>query len=279
MKKLFLSLIIFTSVSFAAFSNNSDGRRDDRHIGLKELNLTENQQIKVRSLNEEFKNKMDALRADEALSKEAKREKMKELSASKRTQFEAILTTEQKAKMEQMQTKRKDAPRKGRRNMAERPDRMEKNLNLTDSQKTQMRSLNDTFRKQMQELRADNSLDKNTRNTKRKELAASHKEQVRSILTPEQQAKMRNNPERGRKDFNKHRRFHGNKGKVEYRKFDAETNSKLNTLRDNFEKEKKAVELSRIAPEVQRERINELREKYRSERKDIVKNALQKNNS
>lgn len=280
MKKLFLSLIILASVSFTAFSQRPEGRRGgDRTKAVKELNLTEDQQKKAKSLNEEFKTKMGELRADKSLSKDVKREKIKELSASKKTQFQALLTSEQKTKMEQMQEKRKDAPRKGRGHMAERPKRMKEDMNLTDNQKTQMRSLNESFKKQMQDLRADNSLDKDARSAKRKELAASHKEQVKSILTPEQQAKMQNNLEKGRRDFNKQGKFHGKKGRGEHRRFDAETTTKLDNLKENFEKEKKAVELSHIAPDAQKERIKELREKYRDERKEIVKNALQKSNS
>lgn len=279
MKKLFLSLIILGSVSFAAFSQKQDGRRGDRSRVAKELSLTEDQQKKVKSLNEDFKTKMDALKADKSLSKDAKRDKMKDLSESKRNQFQALLTPEQKAKMGEMKDKRKDNPRKERKQRAERPRNKRENLNLTDVQKTQMRSLNESFRKQMQDLRADNSLDKDTRSAKRKELAAAHKVQVQSILTPEQQAKMKNNFDRGHRDFKKHGKFHGKKGRGEHRKFDAETKSKLNVLKENFDKEKKAIELSRIAPDTQKERIKELREKYRDERKEIVKKALQKSDS
>lgn len=276
MKKLFLSLIILASVSLTAFSQKSENRRGNRQNAAKELNLTEDQQQKMKSINEDFKSKIDALKADQSLSKEAKQDKMKELFGTKRTEMQALLTPEQQTKMKEMREKRKNMPRRGHQKFSqrsERPKRMGECLNLSEEQKIKMRSLNESFKKQMQDLRADNSLDKDARNAKRKELATAHKEELNSILTPEQQAKMKNNFEKGRKNFKKDGKFQGKKGRGDRHRLDTETTAKLDELKENFIKEKKAVELSRIAPEAQKERIRELREKYRSDRKAIVEKA------
>lgn len=280
MKKLFLSLIIFAGVSLTAFSQRTEGHRNMAPKMAKELNLTEEQQEKMKSVNESFKSKMQALRSDESLSKDAKGEKMKELAQSKRTEMQALLTPEQQAKMKEMGQKRKEMPRKGHHKFSQRnkrPGMMGRDLNLSDEQRSQMRSMNESFRKQMQDLKADNSMDKDARIAKRKELAAAHKDQMNSILTPEQQAKMKNNFDKGRKDFRKDGKFQGRKGKNNHCKFDTQTSSELESLKENFLKEKKAVELSRIAPEAQKEKIKELKEKYRSERRAIVGKALEKN--
>ncbi|HCO67929.1 MAG TPA: hypothetical protein DIT04_09290 [Dysgonomonas sp.] len=283
MKKLFLSLMIFATVSFGAFSQKPNGHRNGEHRIMKELNLSEEQQTKLKSLNEDFKSQAKALKDDQSLSKEVKREKMKELSTSKRNQIQALLTPEQKAKISERKDKRvekrRDNSRKGDRNFAHHTRKAKIDLNLTDSQKKQMLSLKESFRKQMQDLKADNSLDKEARNAKRKELASSHREQVKSILTPEQQAKMSNHFEKGRKDSKKHGKFNAGKGRGHHNNLDAESLNKLKSLKENFVKEKKAVELSRIAPEAQKEKIKNLREKYRNERSEIVKNARQQKNS
>lgn len=279
MKKLFLSLIIFAGVSLTAFSQRTDGCRNMAPMMAKELNLTEEQQQKMKSVDESFGSKMQALRSDKSLSKDAKREKMREMAASKRTEMQALLTPEQQAKMNEVCEKRKDMPRRGQGQFAERPRKKANDLNLNDEQTSQMRSINESFRKQMQDLRADTSLDKDACNAKRKELATAHKEKLNSILTPEQQSKMKDRFDRGRKDFGKNGKFQGRKGRGDNRRFDAQTTSELKSLKENFIKEKKAVELSRIAPEAQKERVRELKEKYRNERRTIVEKAMEKNKS
>jgi len=59
-------------------------------------------------------------------------------------------------------------------------------LNLTDQQKAQMKSVNENFKKQMQDLRSQGSITVDQQKEKRTELAKQHREQLAAILTPEQ---------------------------------------------------------------------------------------------
>ncbi|GAB6009058.1 hypothetical protein [Dysgonomonas reticulitermitis] len=129
---------------------------------------------------------------------------------------------------------------------AHRGDRM-KDLNLTDDQKQKIKALNEEYR------------------TKNKEIAQQHLDALNKIYTPEQQAKIKDM----RSDFRKDRKFtFGDKrGKS---KLDETSVAKLKTLRENFEKEKKAVELSRIAPDAQKKKISELRDNFRKEKRQIL---------
>ena len=59
-------------------------------------------------------------------------------------------------------------------------------LNLLDAQKTQIKSVNDNFRQQMQDLKNQGSLTADQQKEQRKELSRKHREQIQAILTPEQ---------------------------------------------------------------------------------------------
>ena len=62
-------------------------------------------------------------------------------------------------------------------------------------------------------------------------------------------------------------------------KLDEASKTKLKSLRENFEKEKKAVELSRIAPDAQKQKIADLRQNFRREKQEIIKEARKTQNS
>ena len=85
----------------AAGRKGKEGRGMGR-IGkmMGDLNLTDAQKAKVKTLNEAMTTKRKALINDTKLSETDKKEKMKELSKDFRTDIEKVLTTEQKAKME-----------------------------------------------------------------------------------------------------------------------------------------------------------------------------------
>src|SRR4051812_28445805 len=59
-------------------------------------------------------------------------------------------------------------------------------LNLTDDQKAQVKTLNESFRQQMQDLHKQGNMDVDARQQKRDALVKEHKEKLAAILTPEQ---------------------------------------------------------------------------------------------
>lgn len=264
MKKLFLSLAILASISFTTVSAQNGHRKGDRSGSKfsKELNLSAEQQTKMESANADFRTKMKELKAQSDLSKEDKMAKMKEMKEQHQTAVNSILTPEQQTKMKDLRA-RKDSPRKdgkGRKAMAmhnnkdkkHRGDKM-KDLNLTEDQKSKIKALNEDFR------------------TKSRELAQKHREELNKVYTPEQQAKINE----FRKDFDKNKdgKFsrHGKKGM--HGNLDQASKDKLKELRADFQKQKKAVEMSRIAPEAQQQKIRKLRSDLRKEQRQIIENA------
>jgi Spy/CpxP family protein refolding chaperone len=256
MKRLFLSLVLlcFSFIIVNAQEGRKEGRRG---FALpQELNLTGEQQQKVESVNADFKAKMTELRSKSELSKEDKRAKMKELRKEHRDAINNILTPEQQAKMKELQTKREKAmsmrgsKKQGKRTemKAHRGNRIE-GLNLTDEQKQKIKTLNENYR------------------AKTKELAQQHHDDLNKIYTPEQQARLKDRS----KDFPENRKFaYGGKGRIKLNEAGA---AKLKNLKENYGKEKKAIELSRMAPDAQKQKLSDLRKNFQKERRQIIKEA------
>lgn len=258
MKKVFLSLAILAYISLTATVDAQNSRHGEHRLS-KELNLTADQQQKIKSANKNFRAKTKELRAKSDLSKEEKQLKRNELREEQRLAINNILTPDQQTKFKELQKKNKKGTENKNRVIAKhskrgqdmkmrahRGDRM-RDLNLTDDQKQKIKALNEEYR------------------TKNKEIAQQHRDALNKIYTPEQQAKIKDM----RSDLRKDRKFtFGDKrGKS---KLDEASLAKLKTLRENFEKEKKAVELSRIAPDAQKKKISELRDNFRKEKRQIL---------
>lgn len=64
-------------------------------------------------------------------------------------------------------------------------------LNLTDAQKTQLKSLRDQQHQQLQALRQDQSLTQDQRREQAQKIHQQFRSQMRGILTPEQQAQLK----------------------------------------------------------------------------------------
>lgn len=278
MKKVFLSFILFATVSLAMYSSPQRGnhKRGDRSAMMKELNLSSEQQDKISTVNKDFKVKIDAVKENSSLTGDVKRDRINELSKQKKEQILSVLTPEQQTKWKESREKRKDNSKTKSGRFDRKDNNRMKDLNLTEDQKTKMQALKKDFRSKMQVLRDDNSQSKEDKAKKRKELADAHKSQIESILTPEQQAKLK---EFGKDRMNhKHNKeFSGRKGgKGGKMKPDAETTAKLDVLKQDFLKQKQSIELSRIAPDAQKEKIQELKEKYRADKNKIIKDARQR---
>ncbi|MDR3060061.1 MAG: hypothetical protein LBU84_18220, partial [Prevotella sp.] len=73
---------------------------------------------------------------------------------------------------------------------------------------------------------------------------------------------------------NTNRRFANNERRI---KLDDTSAAKLKSLKENYDKEKKAIELSRIAPDAQKQKLSDLRENFRKEKRQIMNEARKTN--
>jgi len=74
----------------------------------KELNLTGDQETKLKGIFEEFHTKAKDIRSNSGLSKEQQREQMKSLAQQYMAQGKAVLTAEQAKKFDELKGKRRD---------------------------------------------------------------------------------------------------------------------------------------------------------------------------
>jgi Spy/CpxP family protein refolding chaperone len=122
MKKVLLGIMAI-AISFASIAQSESkdqkhhrkgGHKEYRHKGGKgfeDMNLTEDQKSKLKSINENFRTQVQSLRQDKSLSDEAQMQKRKSLHEEHRAQILALLTPEQKKQWEE---KRKQHDFKGK---------------------------------------------------------------------------------------------------------------------------------------------------------------------
>src|SRR5688500_16385875 len=113
MKKIFAgALVLALSIGAAqAQSTDQDKKAKKEHKmrgdAKDKLNLTAEQKVKLQAIREQQKKDMEAIRDNKALTAEQAQTRRKELHESYRSQFESILTPEQKLQAQKMQEERK----------------------------------------------------------------------------------------------------------------------------------------------------------------------------
>jgi Spy/CpxP family protein refolding chaperone len=173
------------------------------------IDLTENQQTQLQTLHERFRAEAEALRE----SGSADREQFEVLRESHREQVQALFTEEQRATLERLHAEREaNRPargdglrgRPGRRGPEgeDRP-RLVEALGLTEEQQSQIETLRQEMRGQVQALR-ESSDDRAAFREAARALHEVHRAQVRSLLTEQQQGLLdelhANRPRRGGAD-------------------------------------------------------------------------------
>ncbi|MGV3532760.1 MAG: hypothetical protein ACO1QR_10355 [Chthoniobacteraceae bacterium] len=78
-------------------------------------------------------------------------------------------------------------------------------LTLTPEQSAKIKPILDRDREKARELRADTALSAEDRRTKRRELSRARMEEIRAVLTPEQQTKLNEVTEKRREEWQKRR--------------------------------------------------------------------------
>jgi Spy/CpxP family protein refolding chaperone len=154
------------------------------------LQLSSDQQAKMKDILSDEWTKQQAIRSNTSLSKEDAHKQIRELRKSEHEKMKSVLTPEQVQKAQQMHKERGE--KGGGRGMAgKRMGFMARELNLTDAQKAQLKPMFQQQREQMQALKADTSLTPEQKHEKAQQIRADGRKQFLSVLTPEQQQKLR----------------------------------------------------------------------------------------
>jgi Spy/CpxP family protein refolding chaperone len=202
MKKLFVGIIALSAFAFSASAQDqraSKGKKDFDHGNhqkgmMKDLNLTDAQKAQMKASREEMKAKMDALKANTALTDDQRKQQREALMMEQRAKMESILTPEQKAKMATSslgkQGKDKKEWKRGGEGHREGMEKMKTELGLSNDQAAKLKALNEQSHTQMKAIRENTALTEAAKKEQMKAVKENAKTQRQSILTAEQIKKM-----------------------------------------------------------------------------------------
>lgn len=165
--------ILSTALAIALFIGGAQAQATEKHKDhhgkrgdmFKELNLTEDQKAKIKSIREAQKTEMQSLKADG--KSEGDKDARKALHDKYKTQIDAVLTSEQKAKLDQRKDDWKEKGKAGKADGfgkgrgGDRKDKMKefgKELNLSTDQQAKVKSINEDFKTRMETLRSNSTL-------------------------------------------------------------------------------------------------------------------------
>jgi Spy/CpxP family protein refolding chaperone len=155
------------------------------------LNLTEEQKTKIRPILDEESAKIKAMRDESSLTREQKRAKVKEIHSATYEQVKPILTAEQQQKHDEMLKSTRRWHKKGRYAVSatKRLERMNRTLNLTEEQKSKITPILEKESAKIKAVFDDQSLTRQEKRDKVREIHSASYEQIKPLLTPEQQKK------------------------------------------------------------------------------------------
>jgi len=169
--------------------------KDGREMMAKQLNLTADQQAKLKTIHENERKEMEALKSKSLTADQFKTQR-KDLHKKYHGQVQAVLTPAQKAQMETFRAERKQNGgkkgqwQKGGNDMTKRGGEFQKELNLTQTQKDQLSKMKSEVKSQVQSIRNDQSLTQDQKKEKMHSLKKEEQQKFKSVLTKEQLDKL-----------------------------------------------------------------------------------------
>ena len=195
--------ILTTALAIVLFVGASQAQDKTRHErgGNKfatELNLTADQQAKLKTIREAQKKEMEALKQNGQVSQEQR----KAIHEKYKTQFESVLTPAEKEEMnkkkEEWKAKGKDGKSFGKRGgenggrgqFGQQAAFFKKDLNLSADQETRLKGIFQDFQAKSKDLRTNNSLSQEQKKEQMKLLAKQYMDQGKSVLNADQLKKL-----------------------------------------------------------------------------------------
>ncbi len=163
--------------------------------GMKNLNLSEDQKKQMKELNESYRKQFTDLRSNKSLGTEEMKTKSQALRKEQFGKMQSLLTADQKA---QIAAQRKERGGKDMHKSGKGFDRgakgfgdMKEKLGLSEEQSTKLKTNNQAFREKTKAIRTDSKLSDEQKKEQVKALVKQQQENMKAILTPEQQEKLK----------------------------------------------------------------------------------------
>lgn len=195
MKKFFIAataILFITGISQAQTTKDNTTEKHHRdahshHNRMKQFNVSEDQKKQFGEISERYRKQLTDLRNNKSLSAEEIKTKSMALRKEQHGQMQSLLTPEQKT---QMAAERKDG-RKGGKDHGRNFEQMKTRLGLSDEQAAKLKTNQQAFHEKVTAIRSDNTLTEIQKKEQVKALAKQHKENMKTLLTPEQFEKMK----------------------------------------------------------------------------------------
>jgi len=192
-----LALVLFAGAAQAQSKKDTarHHHRDGRQMMMKQLNLTTDQQAKLKAIRENQHKEMETLKTKSLTADQFKTQR-KDLHKKYQEQMQSVLNPAQKAQMEKFKAEKKqNHAKKGQwkkdgKGVTKRGGDFQKELNLTQAQKDQLSKMKTDTKGQMETIRNDQSLTQDQKKEKIHYLKKDKQEKFKSVLTKEQLEKL-----------------------------------------------------------------------------------------
>jgi N-methylhydantoinase B/oxoprolinase/acetone carboxylase alpha subunit len=165
------------------------GNRNRSERGWAGVRFTPDQRKQMQAINIDYRKKSSDLYKNDNLTLREYKSQLLALQKDKKNKLQAILTTDQKAKIVEFKKKRQE---NAQVMAAARLERLKINLKLSDQQAATIKSQEQNLRVQMQSIRDNDNLMRQQKMEQIKALLAKQKDAIKSVLTPEQQSQFEN---------------------------------------------------------------------------------------
>jgi Spy/CpxP family protein refolding chaperone len=195
----FAALLLLTATAQAQSESPKAGAHPPHHQkhpgAYQQLNLTPEQQAKLKTLREEYKHKAYTLR-NEALPEAERRTKMQTLHKEHRASMEAILTPAQIEQLAQLKAAHNPDGKYEKRFNANgskthhRKEDLQEELNLTSAQQEKLGEIRKDFKTKAVSVRNNPALAQEEKQKQMQALRKAHEEAIKTVLTKEQAEKL-----------------------------------------------------------------------------------------
>jgi len=202
MNKLFSAIILSIITVAGVYAQDSTNvyhghKKGNRDQFVKELNLSPEQQQKLKSAQADYKKRLSELKQNDSMTTEQKRNERASIMKEQHEKLQQILTPEQKEKYKSL---RQEEAANRTKDTEKRKDKVKNELNLTDDQVAKLDAANNEFKASMSKIKNDTSLNENSKKEQSESLRKHHEEELKSILTPAQFEKMHSLHHRGQEN-------------------------------------------------------------------------------
>lgn len=197
MKKLimgFTASFLITAISFAQPVQRTGGphpqfeQRHKHHMPFGKLNLTDAQKQQLKQTNTDFRQQMQTLNKNEDITVKEQRQQRASLAKAHKDAMMNILTVDQKTQLANI---RQQDKQKHTEMSAKRLDKMKTQLGLSDDQVAQIKANQAASQAKIKAIMENKTTDQSAKREQFMALRKEMKDNIGSILTADQKAKMK----------------------------------------------------------------------------------------